>query len=458
MSTREERYSNFSYMDVNTGEYYYPDGIVSVWANKDPSIIFDRIYYLAGSPDEIIGYVNAETGGDYAIDYDNAFTYETYATDEKFADEIKYYNAHIIGATKHSILDSGSKMSDIIRIEDPTYTEMTFNDQIAKKRRGVSKRVRGKKATNDLESRLLKLEEGKELDVSKLKEDGTGAKAIKIAPNTKKFYSPRLAIVSDDIDNYKLAISMLRHPEDFTPDVDYIEMLAEGYSHNPAYFDDFPPVSLGREDYVEEEDIIESDASDIIGYVNPAEKPTMAAPIYTATQRTQLAKRGITIKRNYDTTPVAVPVFTTRDSSVPPSASYTVPSLTVDQSKIRAPSPKPIVPSAKPKVPIARSPTVSAPKVPAPRPAVSAPKVPAVPAAKSPAPRPTVSVPKVPVSTPKAPTVSVPKVPVSVPKRPVVPVVKSPLPIASARPAAPKVPAVRPPVVNRVLPVLSADD
>lgn len=183
---------------------------------KDRNILFHTGYRIAGTQEDIEPVLMQNDINEKEITkiLDTAVTYNNYTDEYKevYDDEVVNYLLWKRGSIKANSNVDGSKLIDIIKALNP----------LAHLREDVKKSAR---YIASLQSKLDKLPQDKFLDVSKLKEDGTGVTISGIpTERSKMVWAPTLAIKSSDLDHYLMAIRRLDGGEEkYINEINYVK-------------------------------------------------------------------------------------------------------------------------------------------------------------------------------------------------------------------------------------------
>lgn len=120
------------------------------------------------------------------------------------------YESYRMDSMNTAFHEAGQTMSSLIYQINPANTR---NEMSEKKRARTTK-------TKDMQDKIFALNEGYVLDVSKMNENGTGARTVKRpAGRSAKKGTDNLPIISDNYVNYKRAVLMLSRPKDYEEDL-----------------------------------------------------------------------------------------------------------------------------------------------------------------------------------------------------------------------------------------------
>jgi len=181
----------------------------------NPRIIFQTGYRIAGTPEDITSVLISQYSQDEVAELvETAITHDNYHSTMKpiYNDEVVAYNTWKRSAVKVNDSAPGVKLFDIMAAVNPVLLNQVKSTKQAK---ALGVTVAGKtvsRAAKPLAAKLAALPFGKVLDVSKLKDNGSGATTSDPplpGGRSKKYGSPTLPIISSDLDHYLLALSML---------------------------------------------------------------------------------------------------------------------------------------------------------------------------------------------------------------------------------------------------------
>lgn len=181
-----------------------------IWT-MEPTVGFHVGLRIVGTPEDIERSLKENEIKEETIKevLKTLITVNNFQTDMKslYEEEINNFNSKRQSNLILSLNNSGSKLYDIIT-KNPKHIEKyeSIRDKDILKKLGKSKRK-----TKTLYERVKELADDEYLDVSNLKEDGTGAKKIKFKGigKTKKIVNNELRIVSKDTEHYLLALKNL---------------------------------------------------------------------------------------------------------------------------------------------------------------------------------------------------------------------------------------------------------
>ena len=216
------QHKKFLYVSVGKETLVIPiTDALSIWMTK-PDVIFHSGYRVAGTKPDLREFLSFLSDADFDQLVDTAITNNNYKTNPYYKDELSTYTEWINSAVKSNNMSAGAKLRDLMVALNPQIL-VARKSEPAKIGRGtygintgvsdVSRASRGRTSA-DLNKRLISLEPGKVLDVSKIKD--TGAGVIKINTPTdrsSKYFHPSLPIASDNFPSFMLAISMLNGGE-----------------------------------------------------------------------------------------------------------------------------------------------------------------------------------------------------------------------------------------------------
>lgn len=199
---------------------------MTVWS-LEPLIAFHTGYRIGGKREDIQQQLESSVDKNLMDEIlSTLITKDNYNKELRlvFKQELDEYNSWRFSVLKSNIEKDGMKLADIIQ-ENPLYMEKFLN--ITEKGRTISKPVKkGKALKKTLIEKINNLPSDRVLDVSELKEDGSGVRMVKRPTRTRKITSPNLPLISKDKEHYLLAIDMLPGGRDkYIEDVKYIQSL-----------------------------------------------------------------------------------------------------------------------------------------------------------------------------------------------------------------------------------------
>jgi len=219
----------------------------ALW-RTEPAIVFQTGYRIAGTSAAITATL---TSVGLAADViqnvlDTSITVINYLTvmSSVFDEEVQKYNAYHKAAVQANINSQGYRLFDIITAVNPDILRLVKNKKTAKAHGlpalnitpGTSS-FTARTVDSKLLNRVPAVDSGKVLDVSKLIENGTGARVTNAPKTGRKLYSPTLAMVADDIEHYMLAISMFPGGlEKYMADVNFVRSTLNMEPLQPAPF------------------------------------------------------------------------------------------------------------------------------------------------------------------------------------------------------------------------------
>lgn len=162
--------------------------------NQNQDIVFSTKYRVAG-PREVVSRLRPEALADQGL-----ITFSNFSTSQQFATEVREYTEFKKQAVKAMMMAPGAKLQEVVFGSQPALE--------LEKGRGKS-----------LFEKIQDLPEGKVLDVSNLKANGTGA-VVRDRPSgrTKKYGSSTLPLISSDLEHFVLAVQMLPGGQEFYAD------------------------------------------------------------------------------------------------------------------------------------------------------------------------------------------------------------------------------------------------
>lgn len=220
------------------------DDARKLWAiNTD--VLFQTGYRIAGLPAPVTAAllaagipqpdVDAVLGS--AIDYAN----HTTTMAQVYTDEVNEYEAHRRAVVAANTAAPGARMFDVIGAVNPAVAAGVGRADARLYGLAAPAKPKGR-AAKSLADKINGLAAGKVLDVSSLKPDGTGSRAINPPTRSGKQMSQQLPMVSSDLEHYLLAISMLPGGEvTYAQDVAYMRQL---FSRAPARITAVAPVGI----------------------------------------------------------------------------------------------------------------------------------------------------------------------------------------------------------------------
>jgi hypothetical protein len=166
---------------------------VKLWT-VEPSILFQTGYRIAGTPEDIEALLSTVETPETIQE-----VIETSITSENYTKEFSsYYQEELEAYEELYALTCKSKKSKPASV--------------------TPVRSRGR-TIEPLDKKLEKLPADKVLDVSNLKENGSGTGAISLGVRSKKYGTSNLRMVSNNLDSYLLAIEMLGGEETYPDDI-----------------------------------------------------------------------------------------------------------------------------------------------------------------------------------------------------------------------------------------------
>jgi hypothetical protein len=182
-----------------------------IWLTQ-PEILFHTGYRIAGTPSNIIAALNSLNLPSDVIDQiiHTAISSSNYQTNPFYQTEVQNYRLWKRSAVKANIMAPGASLFDLMLALDPNLQKTRPNKYDQRSQIKPTTGVKSSTRRTSIYDKILSLEPGKILDVSGLKENGTGARVDK-APGarSKKQGVPGLPIVSADFDHYLLAVRMI---------------------------------------------------------------------------------------------------------------------------------------------------------------------------------------------------------------------------------------------------------
>jgi hypothetical protein len=207
----------------------------TIW-KYDPQVAFQPTFRMVGYLTDIsdmltaVGFDDAEKQS-YV---DAAIIEDTYLTThaDVYNDEMIKYREWVQSALYTEMQDQGNKLSNLIASVQPQAVL-----QVSKRRVN-----RG----GDLTARLRNLPPNKVIDVSALQEDGTKALTVDTpTQRSRKFWSPNVPIITNDLPHYILAVSMLPGGSDaYAEHIEYVRQRITNPAYVPPYTPDPVPLEI----------------------------------------------------------------------------------------------------------------------------------------------------------------------------------------------------------------------
>jgi len=200
----------------------------------NPKILFQTGYRIAGTPEDItknlqlVGFFDEEIKSviETSISSSNYYT----DMESVYQSELDSYNLWKRKAIKSNVQSQGFNLFDFITAVNPSVLPLTELPV-------YEKQPKRKGRTKSLFDKLSSLPQANVLDVSGLKPDGSGVNSIPRPKRSKKYGSPNLSIVSDNMETYKLALSMLPGGADnYKEDIEYVtQLFSQSEQPSPKY-------------------------------------------------------------------------------------------------------------------------------------------------------------------------------------------------------------------------------
>lgn len=191
----------------------------------NPQILFQTGYRIAGTPEDITNNLKASGTSDEDINalIASSITSSNYYNTMKeiYDSEVKSYKSWKKSVLKSNINSEGFTLLNLTSTVNPSRLKLTELPVIEKvKRRGKVK---------PLLTKISELTEGKVINVSGILSDGSNTKSMpapKPGARTKFVGTDNLPIVSDNVDSYILAVSMLPGGVDqYQNDIELVKQL-----------------------------------------------------------------------------------------------------------------------------------------------------------------------------------------------------------------------------------------
>jgi len=177
----------------------------NIWIKK-PEIVFNVNYRVAGLKDDFMKYLKKIFNSkDITNSLKNdIFNLKNYSKSNIFKKEMEDFLERRRGVININSEYDGIKISEIVVSSVPEIQPI----------RSFFPKGRSKKTTVSLKSRLADAKkQGKFLDVTNLKDNGTGSGIIQVK-TTRKYKSETLSIISGNFENFEKALKMLDLSED----------------------------------------------------------------------------------------------------------------------------------------------------------------------------------------------------------------------------------------------------